>query len=67
MMIDTDRRLSRVMGRRVGSRLEGVGVLVTWSELSAFCSSAPGRHASLVKWLSRRDRRARFFVFANEE
>lgn len=67
MMLDTTRRLSKVLGRKVDSRLEGGGLLLSPEQLRAFFLSAKTPNQTLVVWASRRGDKERFFLYSCEE
>ncbi len=67
MMIDTARRLSKILGKRVDSQLEGGGVLLKPAQLLKFFLSAATPDEKLVRWASNLNDKERFFLFATEE
>lgn len=67
MMLDTARRLSKILGKRVDNQLEGGGLLLKPAQLREFFLSAVTPNEKLVRWASNLNEGERFFLFAKEE
>lgn len=64
MMLETDRSLSKILKRKAGAELEGVGILINGAQLAAYLA-ATGKRS--VKWAACLDPKRRFFLSAQEE